>query len=553
MMNKKTSEQGIPFRFRKGASIGEPDAESDDHFLSQCFVDTGDYGTLVDCGNPHRIIVGRTGAGKSALIQHLIQNEENVIEISPDNLSLNYISNSDIITTLEKAGVKLDLFYTLLWKHVFATELLKRKYNLANEEKTNFWFSNFLPSLKKKDQSKERALEYLKDWGDKFWQETEYRVKEVTQKLERDIKAQLGVDIAGLNSQGSTGQKISEEQRAEIIHNAKKFVNNIQIKALSDVMNLLADEVFNDKQQKYYVVIDKLDENWVENDLRYRLIRALIETIKDYRKIPSVKIVIALRLDLLESVFEHTRDAGFQKEKYQSLLLYLNWNPTQLEKLLDERVSMLVREQYTNTPIKLRTLFPSRIGKETFIDYFLHRTLLRPRDAIAFVNECIRRAEDKGQVSVQIVRDAEREYSTQRIDSLTYEWFVQYPKLKGYIAFLERMPKEFKLSAFTKEKIEAFALAHAMDGEHDSDPIIRAAYAFINGGNPNPHSFVIVLVKVLFIVGVLGIKPDGFTGELWVQANERMPSDGQIKPNSTAYIHPIAWSYLGVIYDSSSR
>ncbi len=39
---------------------------------------------------------------------------------------------------------------------------------------------------------------------------------------------------------------------------------------------------------------------------------------------------------------------------------------------------------------------------------------------------------------------------------------------------------EFKLSAFTKEKIEAFALAHAMDGEHDFDPIIRAAYTFIN-------------------------------------------------------------------------
>ena len=52
----------------------EPDAESDDRFLNQCFVDTGDYGTLVDCSNPHRIIVGRTGAGKSALICHLIQN-----------------------------------------------------------------------------------------------------------------------------------------------------------------------------------------------------------------------------------------------------------------------------------------------------------------------------------------------------------------------------------------------------------------------------------------------------------------------------------------------
>lgn len=547
MRAKKTNDLGISFRFRKGASIGEPDAESDDHYLNQCFVDTGDYRTLVDCSNPHRIIVGRTGAGKSALILHLIQNEENVIEISPENLSLNYISNSDIITTLEKSGVKLDLFYTLLWKHVFATELLKHKYNLANEEKTKNWFSNFFPSLKRKDQNKERGLKYLKDWGDKFWNETEYRVKEVTQKLESDICAELGNEFVGLKSQTSYNQNITEQQRAEIVHKAQRVVNGIQIKALSDVMNLLADEVFNDSQQKYYVVIDKLDENWVENDLRYRLIRALIETVKDYRKIQFVKIVVALRLDLLQTVFERTRDAGFQEEKYQSLLLRLNWNLQQLEKLLDERIAILVREQYTNSPIKLRTLFPQSIGKEVFLDYLFNRTFLRPRDSIAFVNECIRRSEDKKQVSVQIVRDAEREYSAQRIESLAYEWFIQLPKLKNYLTILERMPIEFKLSALTKEKIESFALTYAIDGEHDSDPIIRAAYAFMNSGSSNSHSFVIALVKVFFKVGVLGIKPDGFTGKLWVQTNDRIPSDGQIKPNSIAYIHPMVWSNLGVI------
>lgn len=546
-MSKKQNEQGILFRFRKGASIGEPDAESDEQFLSNCFIDTGDYETLVDCDNPRRIIVGRTGAGKSALIQHLIRNEENIIEISPENLSLNYISNSDVVSILEKAGVKLDLFYTLLWKHVFATELLKKKFHLANEEKTKSWFSNFLPSLKKKDQSKQRALEYLKDWGDKFWQETEYRVKEVTQKLENEINAKLGIEISGLKSQLANNQKISEEQKIEVIHKAQRVVNNIQIKALSDVMSLLAEDVFNDNQQKYYIVIDKLDENWVDNELRYRLIRSLIETVKDYRKITSVKIIVALRLDLLQSVFEHTRDAGFQEEKYQALLLHLNWNSSQLEKMLDERIGKLVREQYTNTPIKLRTLFPPLIGRENFIDYLFNRTLYRPRDAIAFVNECIRRSEGQGQVTVQTVREAEREYSAQRIDSLAYEWFVQYPKLKDYMALLERMPMTFKLSTISKEKVEAFSLAYAIDGEGDHDPVIRAAFTFINSTAANPHAFLIALVKVLYKVGVLGIKPDGFTGQLWVQTSERMPSDGQIKPGSTVYVHPMVWSHLGII------
>ncbi|SDX58865.1 hypothetical protein SAMN04515617_10528 [Collimonas sp. OK242] len=87
---------GIPFRFRRNDTVGTADAESDDNYLSDCFVETGDLEVLRDCGNPKRIIVGRTGAGKSALIRKLKEVEEHVIELPPQNLSLGYIANSDI-------------------------------------------------------------------------------------------------------------------------------------------------------------------------------------------------------------------------------------------------------------------------------------------------------------------------------------------------------------------------------------------------------------------------------------------------------------------------
>ncbi|MFA6062865.1 MAG: hypothetical protein WC736_09715 [Gallionella sp.] len=546
-MAHNDKHSGIPFRFRRGASIGELDAESDDAYLSTCFVETGDYQILSDIGNSHRIIVGRTGAGKSALIRQLMQSEENVIEILPENLSLNYISNSDLISTLERSGVKLDLFYTLLWKHVFATELLRAKFNLLNEEKTKNWFINFLDQITRRDKNKERALTYLRDWGEKFWQETEYRVKEVTQKLETDIKDQLGATLAGLSLSANSEQKLTEAKTVEVVHKAQKIVNDIKLKALSDVMGFLADDVFNDTQQRYYIVIDKLDENWVDNDLRYRLIRALIETVKDYRKVPSVKIIVALRLDLLQSVFEKTRDAGFQEEKYESLLLHLSWSKERLESLLDERIDKLVREQYTSSAIKLRTLFPSTIGKETFVDYLFNRTLLRPRDAIAFINECIKRSDGLNQVTVQTVREAEREYSALRVASLEHEWFVQFPKLKCYLRLLERMPIEFRLSSLSKEKIDSFVIDEACDGERDSDPVIRAAFKYLDRGQDNHHSFVIELIKAFYRIGVVGIKPDGFTGQLWSFKSERAPSDGQIKPSSIIFVHPMVWGNLGCI------
>ncbi len=63
------------FVFKKNMSIGEVDAESDIAFLEDCFVDNGDYEILATPENSHSIVVGRTGAGKSALIKQLERNE----------------------------------------------------------------------------------------------------------------------------------------------------------------------------------------------------------------------------------------------------------------------------------------------------------------------------------------------------------------------------------------------------------------------------------------------------------------------------------------------
>lgn len=546
MALKKQSSATV-FRIRKNASIGDSEAEFDGGFLDTCFTDTGDLETLTNFNNPHRIIVGRTGTGKSALI-YKINQEENVINIKPESLSLNYLSNSDIIPLLEDAGIKLDIFYTLLWRHVFTVELLKKKFKLTNEGNTQDWITNFLSRLKTKDKTKERALTYLKDWGDKFWQETEYRVKEVTQKLEDNINADIGINSEALKLALQSGSKASEETKIEVKQKVQRVINNIQIKELSDILNFLSEEVFTDPQQKYFILIDRLDENWVDNILRLKLIRALIETIKTFRCVSNVKIIIALRLDLIQSVFDKTRDSSFQEEKYQSLFLHLKWSKSNLMDLIDKRIERLVSEQYTSRPIKLKSLFPNQVGKTEFMDYLLMRTFNRPRDAIAFVNECLKQSEGKGNVTAEAIRKAEIEYSAQRIDSLTFEWNNHYPALNNYLKIIERMNSKFKLQAITKEKIESFALELAIDGKHNPDPVIRAAYSFLNE-EITLHNFIITLTKALYTVGIFGIKPDGFSGQLWSFLDTRPPTDGQIKPSSTVFVHPMVWSRLGIILE----
>ena len=73
------------FRFRKLGLIGAAAAEDDGQFLKDCFIDTGELDTLRDCKNARRIVVGRTGVGKTALLIRLAELEnKRTIEVRPE-------------------------------------------------------------------------------------------------------------------------------------------------------------------------------------------------------------------------------------------------------------------------------------------------------------------------------------------------------------------------------------------------------------------------------------------------------------------------------------
>ena len=90
MVNANQSE----FKFRKADTVGAASAEDDAAFLETCFVETGDYQILKNPEDMRQIVLGRTGSGKSALLQRLEQDEDRAISIEPDDLALAYISNS---------------------------------------------------------------------------------------------------------------------------------------------------------------------------------------------------------------------------------------------------------------------------------------------------------------------------------------------------------------------------------------------------------------------------------------------------------------------------
>lgn len=533
------SVEGTPFRFHRNARIGEAAAEQDDRFLFESFTDVGDFGELRDTHSPRRIVVGRTGSGKTALLRYLKHVEEHVVELDPEHLCLGFIANNDVIRFFDALGVKLDPFYTLLWRHVLAVELLKERYQLTTEEKTKSWAASLGEKIRKRDQAKERALKYLRDWGDKFWIETEYRVKELTTKLAGELSTQIGAD--GVATARASGQ-LSEEEKLDIIHRGQAVVNGVQIKELADVIRFLHEDVFEDDQRPYFITIDRLDETWVDDKLRYKLIRGLIEAVRSFQRIQNVKIVVAIRHDLLRKVFAETADGGFQEEKYEALILRLRWSKSQIEELLDRRVGVLVRQQYTNRSIQFKDLFPERIGHSSFLDYFMQRTALRPRDAILFVNDCLARAEAVGRVRVQTVYEAEREYSRLRRSSLIYEWRTIYPSLEHSILILEKTPPEFRLSSLDKPVLDK-VIEELAGTDPPTDACQGAASAYMSATSGSKHAVVAELFRVFFDVGVVGLRLDGASGVIWSH-DSTPPSSGQIKPNTKAQIHPMFYQAL---------
>jgi hypothetical protein len=390
--SKQNPKRPVKVVFSKYANIGAADAMEDSYYLERSFVDNGALEILSDLTRPECIIVGRTGSGKTALLERLKEIESDVIEIVPENLALAYISNNEVLAFFRQVGVDLGLFYRLLWRHVFTVELLKRRYNIVNESTRD----NFLVQIQdffKGRRSRKDALEYLQEWGGSFWQETEYRIKEITKKLEQDLgsaaEAAFKLSMppvnanAGLNTQQAT--KLTEETKAEVRKKGQDVVNRVQMYKLSEIIKMLDSEILDDRQHAYFITIDRLDEDWINDTLRYNLIRALLETIRTINSdIEMAKIIIAMRVDLLDRVFQYTRSSGYQEEKYQSMYLPLYWQEQDIIEVLDRRVNQLFEDHYTNVDVHLNDVLPHKVNDRDPKDYILSRTMLTPRGAIMF-------------------------------------------------------------------------------------------------------------------------------------------------------------------------
>lgn len=522
---------------KKGLKLGELDAEADTELLAACFVDNGQLSQLLDVESPASVVLGRTGSGKSALLYKISLEVEHSIALDPNDISIRFLEHSNIVQFFNELGVRLDLFYRILWRHILTVDLLKLRYNLRSEAEN----SNFIQRLQHwvhKDSVRERALEYFTEWGDKFWLETDQQLQQLTSKFTKDVKAKLGTKFQNVDISLEGAKSLSEEVKSEVHSLATQVVSGIQIKRLSEVLDLLSEYAFSDRQKRYYILIDKLDEDWAETETRCRFIRALIEETKSMRRIPQVKIVTALRRDLLDLVFDKTRDSGFQEEKYEAYLVPLSWSKEDLRSLLNSRVSEVYKRQYTSSKVGFSDVFPKPQKNETgtAVDYLIERTLFRPRDAIQFANECFSIAFDRPRISWRAIYAAEANYSSKRLKSLKEEWSEYYPSLDITVEVLRGLRTPFTRSLLSGDRLSDVTME--LHEESNNDICVATSKAIYKPNSKISEAELVSQILIcLYHVGVIGIKISTLDTYIWSHIDQPRLTKSEVKRANQIVVH----------------
>jgi len=535
------------FVFRKHDNVGSPAAEHDEEYLSECFVDTGGIALLLDRKNPKRIIVGRTGSGKTALLYQLIQSYNHVVKLSPHDLSLNFIATNKVISFFEEAGVNLSPFYVLLWKHLLVVELIKSKYQIKDESSYEKFKRSISAIVRKKDRNKELALDYFEKWGEKFWLTTEERIHELTKRVEESLIASADLKFKGLALNVGSAKKLTQEERSEIKEHGLDAVSKVQIRELDNMLTVLEENIFDDSKDPYYVAIDMLDEDWADERVKFKLIRSLIDVVNRFQQLSNVKIILAIRQDLLYKVHHLESASGFQEEKYKALYLNIKWSKDDLQKIVELRINKLLKSHYTKDAVCFKDVFPAHVDTEDTFDYMLKRTFFRPRDIIMFVNECLELCADKPKITAGTIKSAEGNYSIERLQSLSYEWKTLLPDLEHTSRLLFGMSERFEVSLVTQDYLqEKFEeIAYNLNSQ-SADPITKILYGLYSDKGGNFESARSYILREFYSIGLVGIKTGPTDAFSWTQINSSRIVAGQIRPSSMVAIHPMFHRALGI-------
>lgn len=212
-----------------------------------------------------------------------------------------------------------------------------------------------------------------------------------------------------------------------------------------------------------------------------------------------------------------------------------------LNGLLAQRAEAASRFYHIDPVKSLNQMLPNankKMGDP--IAYILSRTLMRPRDAIQFLNRCIREATGKERISWENIHCAEKAYSEERLLALRDEWKDPYLDIDRVLELFRgrrvRLSREEMTNIF--EEIAYLVADDSFRGvpwlTHLCERMWAGDYAKSSWYEVNGR-----LASLLFGIGFLGLASGPNTRPKYsYQQPELVLRDSDLPPSIYFVIHP---------------
>lgn len=464
---------------------GDDSAEKDATLL-QYFVSSSAITRLEE--KRKYIVVGRKGAGKSALREKLNDTFDSseksfVINLSPNHSTLKSIVNDRDLT--DNFGD--EIFFQYTWFNQILNEIL---FTIGD---------NLGGKATGKHENYARSLALDKGRATKD-------IVESIIGMINSLKIKAG-------SLGEMGASIDKELREASDIEALEY----------NVSNLLTDD------KRFVVLIDDLDLGWDNSKIANNLLLGLLSATNYLvSRHSSIHVIVFLREDVYNILMKKTQHS----DRYRNIEK-LRWNDDKLIEVLNKRINYNRHKQGLNSSDNpFAEVFPKTIGTANTNNWLIDRTLSRPRELLQLVR-IYTESMESDTPSDNKLKEAEVLYSTWKVDDLCSEYSNQYPNLYEVISCWK---KNFYRSKYHLNRDE---IDEVVDKILSSADVHEAWFEEIKGKGDR-----LKMLEVLYEIGLLGDFIQGGSGGskcYYAFKESHDPSFEQVQ------IHPCFRKALGTV------
>lgn len=428
--------------------VGKLSAERDDN-LSNYFYDNGVLNKVIKSPSSF-LVLGRKGAGKTAIFRYLTKNPSHFLDENDILVSLSFDDyNWSIHELLKNPHTAESLSYRQSWRFVILVEVIKA-YCKSLEQK-----QERIPSELKK------ANKVLSKLFDSPFPSLSQLIGHKLLSIGKLTlpKAGLGLDDAEIDNFSIEGGEVSFDAVQNDPSLKEKLCSNVDflITYFDSVIHTISP-----MSAKVFICFDRIDEAWdnISVDVSRKVIAGLVSAADAMT--PKYNGYIRPLVFLREDIFEvlSLNDLNKLREDCGALL---NWDKESLTKLLMKRINYFAEKNGQAQLNDIDALFDKNEMRQRAkpSNYILKRTMMRPRDVISLFGKTINSMKDAKndpfneeivsheKIGAEFVYQAEPQYSSWLKQEIIDEWSVQRPEI---VVLLDAIQNHSSTN-FTKEEM----------------------------------------------------------------------------------------------------